>query len=134
MLNHLLDLLSFIVFIYRIDHLCCIVFELDRGKPPLSTDRYDKFINFLSINYGFRFGSINPQELDSDPRFFFSSDWCISRQLWWGHQIPVWNLTWETCKDEYKSIWIAAANRTRANQKAQRITNSNDYKLYQVLM
>ena len=30
--------------IYRIDHLCCIVFELDRGKPPLSMNRYDKFI------------------------------------------------------------------------------------------
>ena len=21
-------------------------------------------------------------------------DWCISRQLWWGHRIPVWTLVW----------------------------------------
>ena len=26
--------------IYRIDHIFCIVFDLDRGKPPLSTERY----------------------------------------------------------------------------------------------
>src|SRR5579872_43789 len=25
-------------------------------------------------------------------------DWCISRQLWWGHRIPVWTKTWQ--KDE----------------------------------
>ena len=55
-------ILSFIIFIYHIDHLCCIVFELHRGKPPLSTEWYDKFINFLSIDYRFYFGSIYPQE------------------------------------------------------------------------
>jgi valyl-tRNA synthetase len=28
-------------------------------------------------------------------------DWCVSRQLWWGHQIPVW-----TCPDGHRtSVW-----------------------------
>ena len=35
---------------------------------------------------------IEPKELE--PRYFDwvdnMHDWCISRQLWWGHQIPVW--------------------------------------------
>ena len=26
-------------------------------------------------------------------------DWCISRQLWWGHRIPAWYCTNDECKD-----------------------------------
>ncbi|HXY05736.1 MAG TPA: valine--tRNA ligase [Burkholderiaceae bacterium] len=36
-------------------------------------------------------------------------DWCISRQLWWGHQIPAWH-------DEGGRIWVA---RTEEQARAQ---------------
>ncbi|MBP7937182.1 MAG: valine--tRNA ligase [Phycisphaerae bacterium] len=33
-------------------------------------------------------------------------DWCISRQLWWGHRIPVWHLTWGViAKDTGELVW-----------------------------
>jgi len=32
-------------------------------------------------------------------------DWCISRQLWWGHRIPVWTLTWKNQSDAMEEIW-----------------------------
>jgi len=28
-------------------------------------------------------------------------DWCISRQLWWGHRIPIWARTWDA--DQFRS-------------------------------
>jgi len=39
-------------------------------------------------------------------------DWCISRQLWWGHQIPVWNYSFNSpaefqkFKEAYKYIIV----------------------------
>ncbi|MDA1166438.1 MAG: valine--tRNA ligase [Planctomycetota bacterium] len=33
-------------------------------------------------------------------------DWCISRQLWWGHRIPVWQLKWGVNTSESsENIW-----------------------------
>ncbi|MEX0700511.1 MAG: valine--tRNA ligase [Planctomycetales bacterium] len=37
-------------------------------------------------------------------------DWCISRQLWWGHRIPVWsitdNTTWQLESGGTQSEWL----------------------------
>jgi len=32
-------------------------------------------------------------------------DWCISRQLWWGHRIPVWTLTWNNQPYGMQEMW-----------------------------
>lgn len=31
---------------------------------------------------------------------FLCSDWCISRQLWWGHQIPAYRVELPNCTDK----------------------------------
>jgi len=41
-------------------------------------------------------------------------DWCISRQLWWGHRIPVW------------TVWFSSAHVADRNQKAQDSLNTAD--------
>ena len=49
-------------------------------------------------------------------------DWCISRQLWWGHQCPVYLITIKGILDkpnqENNDHWIAAHNEEEAKQKA----------------
>ena len=46
---------------------------------------------------------------ESQHRFAIDSlenapDWCISRQLWWGHQLPIW-----TCPDGHVTVRVAAS-------------------------
>jgi valyl-tRNA synthetase len=45
---------------------------------------------------------------ESQHRFAIASleetpDWCISRQLWWGHQLPIW-----TCPDGHHTVQVDA--------------------------
>lgn len=53
-------------------------------------------------------------------------DWCVSRQLWWGHRIPVWYVG-ETGESEY----IVARNEQEARQKAVQAGHSEDVILRQ---
>ncbi|MBB6091437.1 valyl-tRNA synthetase [Povalibacter uvarum] len=48
-------------------------------------------------------------------------DWCISRQLWWGHQIPAWY-------DDQGNVYVARSE-TDALQQAQGNLGRNDVKL-----
>lgn len=47
-------------------------------------------------------------------------DWCISRQLWWGHQIPAWYAVSETNGEITDSTpFIVAANEAEAWERAK---------------
>ncbi|KAK3133783.1 hypothetical protein QOZ80_6AG0540990 [Eleusine coracana subsp. coracana] len=51
-------------------------------------------------------------------------DWCVSRQLWWGHRVPAWYVTLED--DQVKDLgsdngrWIVARNESDAYLEAQK--------------
>ena len=46
-------------------------------------------------------------------------DWCISRQLWWGHRIPAWYLEWRTESGERKTDTIVALNEEEARKQVE---------------
>ena len=56
-------------------------------------------------------------------------DWCISRQLWWGHRIPAYHVKFEgeaTTDDTDNNYWVSAHSQEDAMKKAQaRFPNKN---------
>ncbi|GFY70820.1 valine--tRNA ligase, mitochondrial [Trichonephila inaurata madagascariensis] len=46
-------------------------------------------------------------------------DWCISRQLWWGHQIPAYKILHKVEKMD-KDLWVAASSEKEAVEKASK--------------
>ncbi len=53
-------------------------------------------------------------------------DWCISRQLWWGHQIPAWYVVSETGNEiADHTPYIVAYDETEAETKAKEKYGNN---------
>uniref|UniRef100_A0A3Q2YLS8 valine--tRNA ligase n=1 Tax=Hippocampus comes TaxID=109280 RepID=A0A3Q2YLS8_HIPCM len=46
------------------------------------------------------------------------SDWCISRQLWWGHQIPAYRVEFLHSADKQEDQWVWGSNEDEARQRA----------------
>jgi valyl-tRNA synthetase len=62
-------------------------------------------------------------------------DWCISRQLWWGHRVPAWYVT--LADDElkelgvYKDHWVVARSEEEAKAEAARLYGGKQYTILQ---
>lgn len=55
-------------------------------------------------------------------------DWCISRQLWWGHQIPAWYDAQGRCyvaHDECDAYWQAFSSRYEERQQQGRLEEAD---------
>ncbi|KAM9307073.1 valine--tRNA ligase, mitochondrial isoform 2-T2 [Pholidichthys leucotaenia] len=46
------------------------------------------------------------------------SDWCISRQLWWGHQIPAYQLELPNSTNSLEEQWVWGHSEDEARQRA----------------
>jgi len=61
-------------------------------------------------------------------------DWCISRQLWWGHRIPAWYVTLEDDEEKdmgsYSDHWIIARDENDAILEAKQRYPGKKYQLY----
>ena len=102
-------------------------------EPRLSLQWFIRMQHFADIalppvmNYDIQF---YPAKYKSTYRNWLENikDWCISRQLWWGHRIPAYFLPGqENVKDEDKK-YVVAPTREEALAKAQKIAGYENLK------
>ncbi|XP_052600116.1 valine--tRNA ligase, mitochondrial [Peromyscus californicus insignis] len=54
--------------------------------------------------------------------FAHIGDWCVSRQLWWGHQIPAYLVVGEKAEDDRKEFWVVGRSEAEARAIAAKQT------------
>lgn len=59
------------------------------------------------------------------------NDWCISRQLWWGHQCPVYFAVIDGDKNDRadNTRWFAGKTKEEAQEKAKKALGSREFNL-----
>jgi valyl-tRNA synthetase len=55
-------------------------------------------------------------------------DWCISRQLWWGHRVPAYKVIEPPQKEE---VWVSATSMEEAEEKAKKKLGVKNVKMEQ---
>ncbi|CAM8976538.1 unnamed protein product [Rhodiola kirilowii] len=95
-----------------------------KGELTIIPERFEK----SSVNQKCPHLVSKPSEMVDIYNHWLSNikDWCISRQLWWGHRIPVWYVVGRDCEEDY----IVAKDSNEALEKARK-QYGKDVEIYQ---
>uniref|UniRef100_A0A0D9VNJ4 valine--tRNA ligase n=1 Tax=Leersia perrieri TaxID=77586 RepID=A0A0D9VNJ4_9ORYZ len=80
---------------------------------------------------------IIPQQYEQDWYRWLANirDWCISRQLWWGHRVPAWYVILEDDQEKILGAdndrWVVGRNKSEANVEAQQKYPGKKFELHQ---